>query len=233
MRSRKHTTGDRTEYRNFSAGTEAVNHKFHFYFAYQKYSSTEILGNGSKWVFFVYPKNLLKQQLIILKYFNLPHLQLSHKCCPKLPFSPWNTKTAPEIPESPVCVRLGESSAQPNSTGLSPWEHCAVVGLGQSDRPTPHWQLLSHAPPTHEYKAESLDWYLNISTMFHPLFLVCAAAQDLPSTGPDPSFDAVPGIKTQTAHLVPTSAQTPNQHMLLNRHLMATESNQQGNKENT
>lgn len=46
-------------------------------------SPMHILGNGSKY-FFVYSKNLLKQQLIILKYFHLPHLQLSHKYCPKL-----------------------------------------------------------------------------------------------------------------------------------------------------
>lgn len=36
--------------------------------------------------------------------------------------------------------------------------------------------------------------------MFHPLLLVHAAPQDLPPTGPEPSFDAAPGTKTQTAH---------------------------------
>lgn len=36
--------------------------------------------------------------------------------------------------------------------------------------------------------------------MFHPLWSVRAAAQDLPSTGPEPSFVALPVIKTQTAH---------------------------------
>lgn len=73
----------------------------------------------------------------------------------------------------------------------------------------------------HLHKSTKLiDWYLSITMIFQTLLLVCAAAQDLPSTGREPGFDAVPGIKTQTARLVNSHL-----HILLNRHLMATESN--------